>query len=193
MKKFVALAALFACVPATAYAQDSGSQSEPKTDGVRLEARIGYETPTVSGGGQIYKIGSAVSYGGEVGFDLKAGKSVTVGAYGVYEFSSVSLCDAGGCLKEEGNLGAGARLGFVASRAVVLYVKAGYGRISFNGTGTLTGLATSKDGIQGAVGLNVNVSRNIYAMAEMNYADYGQAFGTNLQRRHVSAGLGFRF
>lgn len=193
MKKFVALAALFACVPATAYAQDGGSQNDPKTDGVRLEARIGYETPTVSGGGQIYKIGSAVSYGGEIGFDLKTGKNVTIGAYGVYEFSSVSLCDTGGCLKEDGNLGAGARLGFVASPKVVLYLKAGYGRISFKGTGTAAGFKQSKDGIQGAIGINVNLNRNVYAMAEMNYADYGQAFGTNLQRRHVSAGLGFRF
>jgi outer membrane immunogenic protein len=188
MKKYVALAALMACVPGTAFAQD---KPEPKLDGVRVEARVGYETPTVSGGGSIYKIGSAVSYGGELGFDLKAGK-VTVGPYAVYEFSSVSLCDSTGCIKEDGNLGAGGRLGFIAGDRTVIYAKAGYGRISFSGTGAVTGNA-HKDGIQGAIGVDFNVNKNLYLMIEGNYADYGKLFGTNLQRRQLAGGLGFRF
>lgn len=190
MKKYVALAALMACVPGTAFAQD---KPEPKLDGVRAEARIGYETPTISDSGSIYKIGSAVSYGGEIGFDLKAGKRVTVGPYAVYEFSSVSLCDSTGCIKENGNLGVGGRLGFIAGSSTVIYVKAGYGRISFSGTGAAAGLDAHKGGIQGAVGIDVNVSKNVYLMGELNYADYGQLFGTNLQRRHVAGGVGFRF
>jgi len=189
MKKYVALAALMACVPGVAFAQD---KPEAKLDGVRLEARIGYETPTVSGGGQVYKIGSAVSYGGEIGFDLKAGKNVTVGPYVAYEFSSVSLCDSGGCLKEDGNLGAGGRIGFVAGRGTVVYLKAGYARISFKGTGNITG-NESKSGIQGAIGVDVNVSKNVYLMGELDYADFGTLFGTNLQRRHIAGGVGVRF
>jgi len=190
MKKYVALAALMACVPGVAFAQD---KPEAKLDGVRVEARIGYETPTISDSGTIYKIGSAVSYGGEIGFDLKAGKNVVVGPYAVYEFSSVSLCDSTGCIKENGNLGAGARLGFIAGDSTVIYVKAGYGRIGFNGTGAAAGLDAHKDGIQGAIGVDVNVSKNVYLMGELNYADYGKLFGTNLQRRHVAGGVGFRF
>jgi outer membrane immunogenic protein len=190
MKKYVALAALLACVPGAALAQD---KAEPKLNGVRIEARVGYETPTVSDSGTIYKIGSAVSYGGEIGFDLKAGKNVTVGPYAVYEFSSVSLCDSTGCLKEDGNLGAGGRIGFVVGNSTVLYAKVGYGRISFHGTGVLSGFDAHKDGIQGAIGADFNVGKNVYLMVEGNYADYGQYFGTNLQRRHVAGGVGFRF
>lgn len=189
MKKYVALAVLMACAPSVAFAQD---KPEPKTNGVRVEARIGYETPTVSGGGQVYKIGSAVSYGGEIGFDLKAGKNVTVGPYATYEFSSVSLCDVGGCLKEDGNLGAGGRVGFVAGRGTVVYLKAGYARISFKGTGNITG-TESKDGVQGAIGVDVNVGKNVYVMTEIDYADFGKLSGVNLQRRHVAAGVGVRF
>jgi outer membrane immunogenic protein len=190
MKKYIALAALMACVPGAALAQDKPAS---KLDGVRIEARIGYETPTVSDSGTIYKIGSAVSYGGEIGFDLKAGKNVTVGPYAVYEFSSVSLCDSTGCLKEDGNLGAGGRIGFIAGNSTVIYAKVGYGRISFHGTGVLNGFDAHKDGIQGAIGVDVNVAKNVYVMVEGNYADYGKLFGTNLQRRHLAGGVGFRF
>jgi len=190
MKKYVALAALMACVPGAALAQDKPAS---KLDGVRIEARIGYETPTVSDSGTIYKIGSAVSYGGEIGFDLKAGKNIVVGPYAVYEFSSVSLCDSTGCLKEDGNLGAGGRIGFIAGNRTVIYAKVGYGRISFHGTGVLSGFDAHKDGVQGALGVDFNVNKNIYLMVEANYADYGKLFGTNLQRRHVAGGVGFRF
>lgn len=181
--------------PGLSYRRGPFAQDKPaaKLDGVLAEARTGYETPTVSGGGSIYKIGSAASYGGEIGFDLKAGKSVIVGPYAVYEFSSVSLCDPTGCIKEDGNLGAGGRIGFIAGSSTVIYVKAGYGRISFKGTGAVAGFSANKSGIQGAIGADFNVSKNVYVMVEANYADYGKLFGTNLQRRHVATGVGFRF
>lgn len=190
MKKFIALAALAACVPGVAYGQDK--PVDAKLSGVRLEARIGYETPTVSDDSGIYKIGSAVSYGGEVGFDVRA-KNVTIGAYAVYEGSSVSLCDGGDCLKENGNLGVGGRLGFVVAPKVVLYAKAGYARISFNASSGGASADAHKDGVQGALGIDVNLTRNVYVMGEFNYADYGKLYGINLQRRHVAAGVGVRF
>src|SRR3954454_3069596 len=107
MKKYYALAAVLAFVPGVAMAQDNDAQ----LTGVRAEARIGYETPPVSDNTGIYKIGSAVSYGGEIGFDLKVGSKVQVGPYAVYEFSSVKLCNGGACIKEDGNLGVGGRIG----------------------------------------------------------------------------------
>ncbi len=190
MKKYVALAALLACVPGAAFAQDKDTNM--KLDGVRFEARVGYETPTVSEDGDIYKIGSAVSYGGEAGFDIRS-KNVTFGAYVNYEGSSVSLCDAGDCLKENGNLAAGGRIGFIAGRSTVIYVKAGYAHISFKGTGAFAGLDAKKDGVQGALGADFNLNKNVYVMIEGSYADYGKLFGINLQRRHVAAGVGVRF
>ena len=107
--------------------------------------------------------------------------------------SSVSLCDGSDCLKENGNFGAGGRIGFVVSPKVVVYAKAGYARISFNASSGGASANANKDGVQGALGVDVDVTKNVYLMAEMNYADYGSFYGINLQRRHVAAGVGVRF
>lgn len=191
MRKYLAAAAALVCVPGVAAAQSAAAPAG-QFDGVRLEARLGYETPTVSDNNNVYKIGSAVSYGGEVGFDLRVGNNVVVGPYATYEFSSVDVCDGADCLSEDGNLGVGARLGFVAGRTLI-YGKLGYARIRFTAnSGGISG-SESQGGVQGAIGVNVNFGRNLYGMAEINYADYGQFAGINLQRRHVAMGLGVRF
>lgn len=190
MKKFYALAAVLAFVPGVAMAQDN---DDAKLSGVRAEARIGYETPTVSDSSGIYKIGSAVSYGGEIGFDLKVGSKVQVGPYAAYEFSSVELCGSGACLKEDGNLAVGGRIGVAVSPKVVVYGKVGYARISFSlKSGSYTG-TDSKDGVQGAIGVDFNINRNVYVMIEANYGDYGQFGSVNLARRQLAGGVGFRF
>ena len=185
MKIYLALAAALSCVPGVAAAQDF--------NGVRAEARIGYETPTISDNGTVYKIGSAASYGGELGFDLKLGNKVVAGPYAVYEFSSVKLCSGVNCLKEQGNLGVGGRIGVVVSPTVLIYAKAGYARITFNANTAFGSGSDSKDGVQGALGVDVNFSKHVYGLVELNYGDYGKYYGVNLQRRHALAGVGVRF
>jgi outer membrane immunogenic protein len=191
MKKFYALAAVLAFVPGAAMAQDN--DNDGKFDGVRAEARIGYETPTVSDSSGIYKIGSAVSYGGEVGFDVKLGKSVVAGPYAVYEFSSVKLCDTGACIKEDGNLAVGGRLGVTVSPKVQIYGKVGYTRITFSANAAFGGGSDSKSGVQGALGVDFNINKNVYLMIEANYGDYGSYGSVNLARRQLAGGVGFRF
>lgn len=192
MKSLYLLAALAASVPGVAAAQDSDTRAS-HFKGVRAEARVGYETPTISDDSGVYKIGSAVSGGGEIGFDLKAGKSVVVGPYAVYEFSSVKLCDGSDCIQEDGNLGVGGRVGVAVSDKVLLYVKAGYAQIGFTANTSFGTGSTSKDGVQGAIGANFNFSKRFYGMVELNYAGYGKFYLVNLQRRHVAAGVGVRF
>ncbi len=196
MKKYLAAVAAFVCVPGVAAAQDAAptAPAAPADQfaGVRFEARLGYETPTVSDDGGVYKIGSAVSYGGEAGFDLRVGHSVVMGPYATYEFSSVDLCDGSDCLGEDGNLGAGLRVGVVTGRTLI-YGKLGYARIRFTATSGGISASDSDDGVQGAIGVNVNFGRNLYGLAEINYADYGRFAGINLQRRHVAMGVGVRF
>lgn len=186
-----AVAAAFVCLPGVAAAQD---KQDGDFAGVRLEARLGWETPTVSDGtGAVYKVGQAVSYGGEGGFDIAAGKKVTIGAYANYDVSNVSICDGPDCLSESGNLSAGVRIGFVASPRVLIYVKGGYNSMHLKAT---SGAATGSDtegGIGGALGAEFTLKRHVYAFVEGNYADYGDFFGINLQRRHVAAGVGVRF
>ena len=193
MKKYMAAVAAFVCVPGVAAAQDNAPAAPAaQFDGVRLEARLGYETPTVSDDNDVYKIGSAVSYGGEAGFDFRVGNKVVVGPYATYEFSSVDICDGADCLSEDGNFGAGMRLGVVAGRTLI-YGKLGYARIRFTATSGNVSVSESDGGIQGAIGVNVNFGRNFYGLAEINYADYGRFEGINLQRRHVAMGVGVRF
>lgn len=189
MKMMAAAAVLLACAPGTALAQDF--------DGARIEARIGYETPTISGDDlgeeDVYKIGSAVSYGGEIGYDLKAGEKVVVGPYATYEFSSVELCDGPDCLRVEGNLGAGARIGYAVAANTQIYAKVGYANITLEADTSFGNASESKGGIQGALGAAFNFGPHAYGMIEFNYADYGELYGINFQRRHVAAGVGFRF
>lgn len=190
MKIYLLGAAALASVPGVACAQDVSAND---FDGIRIEARLGYETPTISEDGDVYKIGSAVSYGGEVGVDFKLGDRVVAGPYTTYEFSSVELCDYGECLKEEGNLGAGLRLGYAVSPTFLVYGKLGYASITFKAETSFGSASDSKGGVQGAIGTDVNFGKNFYGFAEVNYADYGKFYGINLQRRHVAAGVGFRF
>ncbi len=193
MKKYLAAAAAaaFICLPGVAAAQD---KSDHDFAGVRAEARIGWETPTVSdGGGGVYKVGQAVSYGGEAGFDVAAGRKVTIGGYANYDISNVSLCDGSDCIKEQGNLSAGVRLGFIASPGVLVYVKGGYNSMHLKASSGGTTAGDTQGGIGGALGAEFAIKKHVYAFVEGNYADYGDFFGINLQRRHVAAGVGVRF
>ncbi|MCH7863404.1 outer membrane beta-barrel protein [Sphingomonas sp. NPDC092331] len=192
-KLFAAAAATLLLAPVSAFAQD---RAEPAHDfaGPRIEARLGYETPTISdGSGGVWKIGSAVSYGGEIGVDIRAGNKVVVGPYANYELSSVSLCGGGVCLEETGNLSVGGRLGFVVGTKSLLYVKAGYASITFKGKSGGISESESKSGIQGSVGVEVGLGKKTYAFLDASYADYGRFYSVNLQRRQVAGGVGIRF
>lgn len=193
MKKLLVAVAVLSCAPGIAAAQDK--PVENNFAGLRGELRLGYETPTVSGDGDVYNIGSAVSYGGELGYDIAVSEKVTFGPYVNYEFSGVELCDGGDCLEVEGNLSAGARVGVALSPKAALYGKAGYASLSLKAvSGGFSG-TDSKGGVYGALGVEVSVSKHAYVNFELAYADYGDFYDTgfNLQRRHAVAGLGFRF
>lgn len=186
MKFFWGAVAALTCVPGVAAAQDF--------DGARIEARIGYETPTLSGDGDVYKIGSAVSYGAEIGYDMKLSKSIVAGPYVTYEFSGVEACDGGDCLKVDGNLGVGARIGYIVGSRGLLYAKLGYASLKMSArSGGLSG-SDSQGGVQGAIGYEMNFGKRFYGKLEGNYGDYGSLVGDiNLQRRQIVAGFGVRF
>ncbi len=194
MKKFVVAAAALACVPGVAFAQDA-DQAVNLFDGVRVEARLGYETPTVSGDGDVYRIGSAVSYGAEIGFDLAVSSKVTVGPFVNYEFSGVELCDGGDCLAVRGNLATGARVGVEMSPETAIYGKLGYASLTIEATSGAVSATDSKGGVYGAIGVELTVSKKAYVNIEAAYADFGDFYGTGfyLQRRQASVGFGFRF
>ncbi|MDP5280868.1 outer membrane beta-barrel protein [Sphingomonas sp. DG1-23] len=194
MKKLLAVAFAALCVPGIAAAQDEQNEVTHKFSGARVEARIGYETPTVTvdGDDDVYKIGSAVSYGGEIGFDIRADK-VVLGPYVNYEFSGVDLCDGGTCLGEKGNLSVGARIGAIVGSKGLIYGKIGYASIEIEAEAEGESGSESKGGVQGSLGFEFGFGRNAYGFLEGSYADYGDFYGLNLQRRQVVGGVGFRF
>lgn len=163
--------------------------------GARIEARIGYETPTVTVDDvkDVYKIGSAASFGGEVGYDLAVSNKVTLGAYGTFETSGVSLCDTGTCIDVEHNIGAGGRIGFELSPKAQLYGKLGYANMKITASDSGVSGSDSADGVQGAIGIQVALKRRFYAGMEINYGDYGKFYGINLQRRQLAGMVGVRF
>jgi outer membrane immunogenic protein len=185
MKKYVCAAVAAALIPAAANAQDIGG---------RVGLRLGYETPTVSGDGDVFKIGSAVSYGGEVGLDFHAGH-IVVGPFAEYDVSTVKNCDDGYCLKVRGTANLGGRVGFLVGRNGQIYGKVNYSRMKASATTPVDSESDSEAGIGGAIGYEMGFGKMAYGSIEANYADYGEFAGTgiNLQRRQVALGLGFRF
>lgn len=187
MKKIILAAAVFAATSTPALAEG--------ISGPRAVARVGWETPTVSGNllGDVYKVGQAVSFGGEVGYDHAVSDKVTLGAYGVIDFSGVEACDVGDCLKVSNTKGAGARLGFGVGANGVVYGKIGYADLSLKANvGTIVD-KISKGGVQGGLGYEGGLGKSAFWMLEANYADFGKIGGINFQRRHVAAGVGVRF
>lgn len=197
MKKLLIIStALIATLPVAANAQNADGVVGP-----RIEARIGYETPTVSGdatGGDddVYKLGSAVSYGGEVGYDLKVGKNVTFGPYVNYELSSVKNCEDGYCVKVKNTFSAGARIGYAPSPNGVVYAKIGYANMRVEANDGVDSETQGHGGIQGAIGYEGNFSKKAYWKIEGVYSDNGELFDIpelNVQRRQLVAGVGMRF
>lgn len=163
-----------------------------KLSGARVEARIGWETPTVSDD-DVYKLGQSVSFGGEVGYDLPVSTKVTVGPFVNYDYARSKDCYDGLCLGSAGNLAAGGRVGVNLGERSQLYVKAGYDSMKLKAS--MDGLSDSKslDGVMGAIGFDYSLSTSAYVGVEANYADLGSFAGINFQRRHVAATLGMRF
>ena len=184
MIKYVVSAAVALALSTPALASDFA--------GPRVEARLGWETPTVSGDGDVYKLGSAVSYGGEVGYDLAEGKNLFVGPYASFDQSSVTDCFDGTCLKVDYNYQVGGRVGIGFGRAVG-YVKLGYSNMRL--TGEVEGFSghESKGGVGGGIGVDVNAGKLMYWGVEANYSDFGKIEGINFQRRQVAAKVGLRF
>lgn len=195
MKKLVT-AALLCAAPATpAYAQDADNSIA--RDGVRIEARATLETPTVSSllqNNDVYKLGSAMAFGGEIGFDFAVSDEIVLGAYGQYEFSSVKSCDGTGfCVAADDYVEGGLHLGYAINESGQLYGKIGYGRLGLETSGNNLDSTANGSGPAFAIGYEHGLGENLYVRVEGGYADVGRIYGLNFQRRHFGASVGARF
>jgi outer membrane immunogenic protein len=198
MNKIIILAAFGAAISTPAIAQDEGLAKS----GARIEARVIYETPTVSSvisNNDIFKIGSAVAYGAEAGYDFKVGEAVVVGPYVNYEKSSVKSCDGFDCIKVKDNFAAGLQVGYAFSERSQVYGKIGYAKLRLTaqvGNPALPSsfsVSDSGSGAQGAIGYEHGFGQNLYGRVEFGYGDNGEIGGINVQRRHAGVALGMRF
>lgn len=194
MKKLITVAVLAAGFATPAFAQEE-AQGHDKA-GFRVEARAVYETPTVSSIAQnndVYKVGSAVAFGGEAGFDIAVGSSVVVGPYVTFEKSSVEASDGVDTLKVKDNLGAGLHVGYAIGSKGLIYGKVGYAKLRVEARSGNLSATESGSGFQGAVGYEHGFGEMFYGRVEFGYGDNGRIGGINFQRRHAGVALGVRF
>lgn len=194
MKTIILAAALGAGLATPAFAQDADTSTA--REGFRIEARATYETPTVSSieqDGDVFKIGSAFAFGGEAGFDIAVSNSVVVGPYAQYEVSTVESCDGDVCLSAEGYFEAGLHVGLATGSNGQVYGKVGYADQSYSIEGGGFDLSESGSGFAFALGYEHSFGANFYGRVEGGYADLGEVFTINTQRRHFGVALGARF
>lgn len=194
MKKLCLVALCAAGFASPAFAQEEG-ESNAKA-GFRIEARAVYETPTVSSiveDDDVYKVGSAVAFGGEAGFDIAAGSSLVVGPYVTFEKSSVEVSDGTDTLKVKDNLGAGLHIGYAIGSKGQIYGKVGYAKLRIEAQSGGLSATESGSGFQGAVGYEHGFGEMFYGRVEFGYGDNGRIGGINFQRRHAGIALGVRF
>ena len=199
---FVALAAVPFLAAAPAHAQFSGPRVEARLAYESVEAAIETGDPLATEDSE-----SAISYGGEAGYDLELGPLV-VGAYAGAEGSNLRTCQEvfggdEGCIDQGRNLYAGVRAGFSPAPRVLLYAKGGYSNgsvdVSYDdgGAGGFD-VSDSFDGYHLGVGGEVAVVAGLYGRLEYVHTDYGEfEFDTDtvaeLGRGQVMVGLGWRF
>lgn len=192
----VALSAIVAVPAAAQDISDNGGYGTIARDGLRIEARATYETPTVSSvleEDDVYKLGSAFAFGGEAGFDVAVSEAFVVGAYGQYEVSSVESCEDGFCVSTTDYLEGGLHLGYALSENGQLFGKVGYGQLGFETEGLGLDSTETGEGVAFALGYEHGFGEVLYGRIEFGYADVGDVFGLNFQRRHAGISLGARF
>jgi outer membrane immunogenic protein len=202
--RLLAFAASTFLLALPAHAQFSGARIEGRLAYESVEATIETGDPTDTDDSE-----SAISYGGEVGYDLQLGQLV-VGAYAGLEGSNLRTCEEvfgndEGCIGQGRNLYVGARAGFSPLPRVLLYAKGGYSNgsvdVDYDGGGSGFGdfeISESFDGYHLGVGGEVAVAAGLYGRIEYVHTDYGDfrfdptTFG-KVDRGQVMVGLGLRF
>lgn len=194
MKRLILAAACAVGFAVPALAQEGESNAKA---GLRVEARAVYETPTVSDiddeDDDVYKLGSAVAFGGEVGFDVAVSSSVVVGPHLTFEKSSVKTSDGTDYLKVKDNLAAGLHIGYAVGSKGQIYSKLGYAKLRLEAQVGAFRETASGSGVQGAIGYEHGFGDKFYVRAEAGYGDNGRIGGIKFQRRHVGVGMGVRF
>ena len=215
MKYLFAIVGVLAATPAMAQS-DTPKAPESAIGGFRLEAHVGIERPNLneSSAGVTYvaKLGSALAYGGEVGYDIPVSDRFTVGPYVSFDLANSDVCDSGPvpggtidvCFKASSLLSGGLRGAVAVGDSGEAFVTLGYAKYDYdyaevvtNGLGQVIDVysASGDEGIDVGFGYNHMIATNIYAGLGFRITELGDFEGTplNLQRFQGQVNLGFRF
>lgn len=207
------LFATFVLGAAPAYAQDS----DTRIGGARIEVRAGIERPNLSdtqnGTTYVDTLGSGLTYGGELGYDIPVGRNLTVGPYVGIDAGGADKCesytDVGingtACFKSNTNLTAGVRVAYSTPKTE-LYLGLGYDSyeldFSIRETAVVGGATVfsydnngARAGLDVSAGANFTVARNAYIGVGMKVGQFGdfENTGFSLQRFQGHVALGLRF
>lgn len=211
MRKILFAALVLGATPA--YAQDG----DAGIGGARIEVRAGIERPNLSdtqnGTTYVDTLGSGLTYGGELGYDIPVGRNFTVGPYVGIDAGAADKCetytDAGingtACFKSNANISAGLRAAY-ATPKTELYVGVGYNSYDLDfsivetavvGGGTVFSYQNdgARGGIDVSLGANFTVAKNAYIGIGMKVGELGEFENTgfSLQRFQGHVALGLRF
>lgn len=207
------LFATFVLGAAPAYAQDS----DTRIGGARIEVRAGIERPNLSdtqnGTTYVDTLGSGLTYGGELGYDIPVGRNLTVGPYVGIDAGGADKCesytDVGingtACFKSNTNITAGVRVAYSTPKTE-LYLGLGYDSydldFSIRETAVVGGATVfsydnngARAGLDVSAGANFTVARNAYIGVGMKVGQFGdfENTGFSLQRFQGHVALGLRF
>ena len=207
------LFAAFVLGAAPAYAQDS----DTRIGGARIEVRSGIERPNLSdtqnGTTYVDTLGSGLTYGGELGYDIPVGRNLTVGPYVGIDAGGADKCesytDVGingtACFKSNTNITAGVRVAYSTPKTE-LYLGLGYDSyeldFSIRETAVVGGATVfsydnngARAGLDVSAGANFTVARNAYIGVGMKVGQFGdfENTGFSLQRFQGHVALGLRF
>jgi outer membrane immunogenic protein len=164
------------------------------------------------------------SFGVELGYDLQLGSSFVIGAYAGADLSNTEMCaevieDDLACTELERTFTLGARAGIPVAETALIYVKGGYsnGKFATTYNADVTDdddedavaneeFSGSADGFHLGGGVELGLTRSLYAKLEYVFTDYGSRShllddmeddepGLHLSsdRHQVIAGIGLRF
>lgn len=204
---FAASALVAVLAPATAYAQETDSQdygSEADlVSGFRIEGQALWENISDPEDDVIYKLGSGIAYGGEVGYDVAVSETVVVGPFANYSASTVEDCTPDFCVGSKGFWAVGIHAGVVAGENGMAYAKLGYGSQTVYAEGLVFNPATGQDelvsdeetggGYHFAFGYEHRFGAPFYGRAELGIGTATDIFGFDFQRGHIGLALGARF
>jgi outer membrane immunogenic protein len=204
MRTLFTAALLASAVAAPAYAQDAGTFT-----GFRVEGLVGYDRFDIGGEDDtddgLDESIDGVTYGVAAGYDFDLGNAV-LGIEGEFSDSSGELDDDEDIfsVRPGRDLYIGARAGFKAGPRTLVYAKAGYTNTSIeadeeDGAGNTFELDTEIDGYRLGAGVEHKFGEKLYGKLEYRYSNYssidlgGEEVGIDLDRHQVVAGVGIRF